>query len=166
MVMNERSLRVSALVLVLLLGALGLGAQTLPGTEAPPIDPVEEEEIESFAIAYIEIQSIQVELNEQINSRLEESTLGAERFYAINEMAQNSGPEDGFPGVSDEELAEYRDVLQDVLTIQESLQNEMVEVVTNEELTTERFNEIIAAIQQDPDLAERVQTYLERETQS
>ncbi len=166
MVMNKRSLRMSALVVVLLLAAVGLGAQTLPGNEPPPIDPVEEEEIESFAIAYIEVQAIQVELNEQIESRLDESTLDAERFYAINEMAQNAGSEEGFPGVDDEELAEYRDVLQDLLSIQESLQNEMVEVVTSEELTTERFNEIIVAMQQDPDLAERVQSYLERETQS
>lgn len=85
----------------------------------------------------------------------------SQRFYELNQTAQQSDPAEGFPGVSDEELSEYQDVLADLIVIQDDMQNQMVAVVQEEDLTVERFNEIIAAVQQDPDFAERVQTYIQ-----
>jgi len=130
--------------------------------EAPPPEPVTEEELQGFAIAYGEIQGIQVELDERMSSTLEGSDMESQRFYELNQMAEESGPTEGLPGVSDEEFSEYQDVLADLIVIQDDMQNQMVAVVREVDLTVERFNEIIVIVQQDPDLAERVQNYIQQ----
>lgn len=160
--------RTAAIVSVLALLALiatGVGAQDLPGMEAPsPAEPVEEDELEDFASAYIEVQGIQSRLDEQMSTRLDSSEIGAERFYTLNQMAQESGStEEGLAGVDEDELAEYREVLDDLLALQDQMQGEMTEALEEEGLSVTRFNEIIAAVQQDPDLAEKAQTYIEEE---
>lgn len=159
-----RSARGLVLLFTLLFATVAIGAQNAPGMDtAPPPEPVTEEELESFAVAYGEIQTIQAELDERTSSALEQSDMESERFYTLNQMAQQSDPADGLPGVSDEELSEYQDVLADLIAIQDEMQGEMVTAVREKELSVERFNEIIVAIQQDPDLAERAQTYIEQQ---
>lgn len=160
---HTRIARGLILLFALLFATVAIGAQTLPGMEeAPPPEPVTEEELQGFAIAYGEIQGIQVELDERMSSTLEGSDMESQRFYELNQMAEESGPTEGLPGVSDEEFSEYQDVLADLIVIQDDMQNQMVAVVREVDLTVERFNEIIVIVQQDPDLAERVQNYIQQ----
>jgi hypothetical protein len=159
---HTRGARGLVLLLLLLLAATGLGAQTLPGMEqAPPAEPVSDGELQDFASAYGEVQVLQQELDLEINSTLEDSEMDPDRFFALNQMAQESDPSEGLPGVSDDELTEYRDLLGDLMAIQETMENRMVSAVEEEDLTVERFNEIIVAIQQDQELAERAQSYIQ-----
>jgi len=146
----------------LLLAAPSLGAQSPPGLEQTgPAEPVEDEELDGFVVAFLEVQDIQSELTERTDERVEESELSVERFYEINQLAQQSDSSNGLAGVDDHELAEYQTVLEDVLEIQNSRQEEMVEVVEEEGLSVDRFNEIMIGIREDEELAARAEHALE-----
>ncbi|MFW5776469.1 MAG: DUF4168 domain-containing protein [Spirochaetota bacterium] len=155
-----------ALVLPLLLAVPSLGAQNAPGLdETGPTEPVEDEELDGFAVAFLKVQEINSELTERTDERVEESELSVERFYEINQLAQQSDSSEGLEGVDDTELAEYQTVLEDVLEIQNSRQAEMVEVVEEEELSVDRFNEIMLGIREDQELAARAEEALEEATE-
>lgn len=150
------------LILPLLLVAPPLASQDAPGSgDTPPMSPVDDVELESFAVAYLDVQELQSEVQEETDGRVEESALGIERFYEIHQLAQQSESSAGLSGVEDDELTEYKAVLEEVIEVQEEKQTEMVEVVEDEGLTVKRFNEIMLGIREDQQLAARAEEALE-----
>ncbi|MFP4114641.1 MAG: DUF4168 domain-containing protein [Spirochaetota bacterium] len=150
-----------ALALPLLLVAPIIGAQSPPGFEqGDEIEPVDDEELEHFVIAFVEVQELQDGLNEMTDERIEESELSERRFYEINEIAQQND-QSALSNVDDDELAEYRTVLDDILEIQNEQQTVMAEAVQEEDLTIERFNRIMLALREDQELAARAEEELQ-----
>ncbi|MFW5684798.1 MAG: DUF4168 domain-containing protein [Spirochaetota bacterium] len=150
-----------ALVLPLLLAAPIIGAQSPPGLEqVDEMEPVGDDELEHFVVAFIEVQEIQEDLNETTDERIEESELSERRFYEINQIAQQND-ESALASVSDDELTEYRTVLEDVLEIQNEQQAVMLDVVEEEDLTVDRFNRIMLALREDQELAARAEDQLQ-----
>ncbi len=150
-----------ALILPLLLVAPVISAQTPPGLE--PVDemePVDEEELEQFVLAFVEVHELQENLNDMTAERIQESELSERRFFEINEFAQQP---DGsaLASVADDELAEYQTVLNDLFEIQNEQQAVMVEVVEEEDLTVDRFNRIMLALREDEELAARTEEQLQ-----
>lgn len=150
-----------ALVIPLLLIAPAVGAQSPPGLEQPEeMEPVADEELEHFVLAFVEVQELQEELGAMTSERIQESDLSEQRFNEINQVAQQSGDSSELSGVDDDELAEYRIVLEDLIEIQNEQSAEMVEVVEDEDLTVDRFNQIMVGMREDQELAARAQEAL------
>jgi len=150
-----------ALVLPLLLVAPIMDAQSPPGSvESGELEPVGDEELEDFVIAFISVQELQNEMNEMTDERISESELDESRFFEINEIAQQSDSSD-LSSIGDDELAEYREVLEDLIEIQNEQQAEMVDAVKAKDLTVDRFNRIMLALRDDSELAGRAEEVLE-----
>ncbi len=153
-----------ALTVPLLLAAVLADAQVSPDfTPNEPAVSVGQEELEEFVVAYLEVREIQEELNEQVDRIVEESELSVERLHEIDQLAQASEAEGSIElsTVEDRELAEYRDVLRSLAVVQEEKQDEMIDAVENEELTVERFNEIVLGVQSDQELRRRTEQALQ-----
>lgn len=162
------TIRTGALALILSLAGLSLFGQQAPGLEVPEpqeIEPVGEDELDGFAVALYEVQVLQAELEEQVGVKLEESVLGEQRFYEINELAQNASGSGDLPGVSDAELIAYQETLRELVETHNEVQERMVDVVHDQDLEIDRFNEIIIALRTDETLLDRLRPRMEELTQ-
>jgi ABC-type transporter Mla subunit MlaD len=90
---------------------------------------------------------------------VQEQGLSAERFVEIARSQQNpeEQPEES---VSQEELENFQEASSQIAQIQEDLQSQLQEAVRTEGLEVQRFNEIFAAVRQNPQLMEKVQQML------
>lgn len=158
-VKRQRMRRIAAVTVVVfaLLGVPAAVAQnTSPGgsNQAPQID-VSQEELEQFAAALEEVQTIRQEMVENTQGAVADSSLDESRFQELYRSDQG-GPAPS-EEASDQEQAEYDRVMGEIQQIQQQSNEEMVEAVQGEGLEVQRFNQIAQAIQQSPDLQQRFQ---------
>ncbi len=165
---HHKARRLMTAVLLLMFAALGAAAQDLPGIPQPgleEIEPVTDDELETFAAAFNEVQALQSELDSEMNETLNESDLDPQRFFEINELVQQTTPGTELPGVGDEELAAYEATFERLIDVQYEIQMRMVEAVLDHDMDIDRFNEIAMAIQFDETLLNRLRPYLEEEVE-
>lgn len=158
--------RIAAVTAIFGLAAFAAAAQEEPGFGFPgetEIEPVAQDELEDFAVAFYEVQILQTQLDEEVNETLDESELDVQRFYEINEVAQGADGETDLPGVSDDELVAYQDTLRELIDIQTVIQTRMIEAVEDQDMEVDRFNEIIVALRTDEELVERLRPHLEEQ---
>lgn len=144
------------LATLLILGATGTTMAQTADAEAPdsPAGQVSLDELERYAVAYLEVRAQRVQLDREIGVLIARSGLSRERLYEIQEA--------GVDGIPEDDASEYRRVIERVETLQQRFRARMGAVVRQEDLTLERFNGITRALNADPDLAERAQAQLDR----
>ncbi|MFP4508792.1 MAG: DUF4168 domain-containing protein [Spirochaetaceae bacterium] len=167
-----RKIRRTIVILVLLtLTAGGAFAQFAPEGEAPQGNPpqpglapspepvevtLEDGELEQFARALIEVQIIQQDAQVAIQEVLDESDFDMMRFQEIH---QSMMMEQGLPeNVDESEEEEYETVLNEIQDVEMDAAADMEDAVVDQDLAVERFNEIAAAVPQDNELAEELNT--------
>jgi hypothetical protein len=163
---RRSAMRVCTVMLLLVFATFTAVAQEPPGMMLPEpeeIEPVTDEELETFASAFNDVQVLQAELDAQMNEALDASELGSQRFLEINELVQRTTPGEEIPGVSDEEFAAYEEIFDYLINVQYEIQMKMVEAVLDRDMDIERFNEIAMAVQFDAELLERLRPYLAEE---
>lgn len=150
-------------------------AQPAPPTQAQPTPPtqaqpqpaaeVSSEDIEKFARAIAQLQTIQQETQTELLQIVEGQGLTPDRFNEIAEAQQN--PE-AAPAVeiSDEELQSFEQAASEITAIRQQTQARFQEAVQAEGLAVEQFNQILAAVQQDPALQQEVEQILRSEPAS
>lgn len=144
-----------SLVMALMLPAAGFAQQQPPEPESsPPSTAVSEEEIRQFAAAVTGVREIQSRAEQEIDGIIEESELTRERFVEILESAEAEE-------LTGSEQQAFNSAVEKITTAQTRLQQSMIEAVGDAGLTLQRFDEILAAVQADPALAERMRPYLE-----
>jgi hypothetical protein len=147
---------VTVVILAILAVPAAVAQNTSPGgsNQAQQMD-VSEEELEQFAAALENVQSIRQEMVEDTQGAVADSSLDESRFQELY-RADQGGPAPS-EGASDQEAAEYDRVMQEIQQIQQQSNQEMVQAVREEGLEVQRFNQIAQAIQQSPDLQQRFQ---------
>ena len=111
-----------------------------------------DEELEMFVDAAIEIMPLQQEAQEKMIEEVEDSGLSLERFNTILE-AQSRGMESD---ATEEEIESVRSTLVSLEEIQVDYQGKIDEQIEKSGITPEKFEEIFARYQQDPDLQMRI----------
>lgn len=148
------------MVALILLSALvavpGLFAQSSGQSAAADVS---DQELEQFAAALENVQSIRQEMVQETQGVVADSSLEESRFQEMY-RAENGGPAPS-EQPSDAEQEEFASVMQQIQTIQQESNQAMVSAVEDEGLGVQRFNQIAQAIQQSPELQQRFQ-----ETQS
>lgn len=150
-------------------------AQPTPPTEAQPASPVQaqpqpaaevsSEDIEKFARAIAQLQTIQQETQTELLQIVEGQGLTPDRFNEIAEAQQN--PEAATDvEISDEELQSFEQAANEITAVRQQTQTRFQEVVQAEGLEVEQFNQILAAVQQDPALQQEVEQILRAEPTS
>ncbi len=140
---------------LLLQAAASMSAQ--PDLGDDPVSPAGDvtlEELEDFAVAYLEVRVLRAQLDRQINRLISRSGLDRERLSEIQE--------NGLTGVPEREARSYEVLMDQSETVQESYHERMVAAVRATDLSTGRFSTINRALNADRDLAERAQAQIDR----
>lgn len=142
---------VVALIMLMIAGA-PVAAQSSGSGQAAEIS---REELVDFVAALEEVQSLQQEMATTSQQSVQDSEMGEARFQELFQ-AQQSGQSPATPP-SDAEQAEFDALIQQLQQIQQESNQLMVEAVQDEGLDVQRFNTIARAVQQNPELMERLQ---------
>lgn len=174
MLQNKRQTVLIVLALLLLPAVIVFGQQSDPGAPAPGQGQdisVSDQEVEKFVAAFMEIQSIQQNVQMEIGTIIQDSSFSQERFLEIYQAQQqsaqgNSDPEQS-PDLSSQEEEAYEQTLSQINQVQQGMQSRMETAIQEEELAVGRFNQIYGALSQSPEIQERVRSELqEQQSQS
>ncbi|AFG36433.1 DUF4168 domain-containing protein [Spirochaeta africana] len=146
-----------SLMVLLAFAAAPLSAQQFPAQD-PPEQDFSDAEIEAFAAALVEIETIQSSMQQELNDIIENGSMDSERFYELHShftQTQGTLPED----ISSSEEAEFQETFQALVAAEETTQTQMIDAVESEGLDVETFNSIVAVAQQNPELWEEIQSH-------
>jgi len=159
--------------LITLLFAVGLPARAQTTTEqapasqepasqepAAPQKEVSSEELQRFANAVKQILTIEQDYQGRMAQAVENTGLSAERYIEIRK-SQDSSTAQPSAEMSQEEKQNYEQANAQVTQLVQEADSKKKEAVQAQGLDLQRFNEIFAAIQQDPSLQQQVQQMIQ-----
>lgn len=147
---------VGTLSLFILLSG-NLVAQELPSQqEDTQTADVSDKELEDFVDAYAGVQEIQQDINQEITQIVDKSDLSQQEFQNMYQ-AQTTGNQSAMSDMSESKKQSFSEVMNKVNSLQEEQQDDMVAVIEDYDMSVKRFNNIIAAIQQDSNLYKKFQ---------
>lgn len=153
---------------LLSLGSFPAYSQTLSSPSVPSSvlaqaaasSEVSPEELEKFAEALKQLLAIEAEAKQRMTQAVQEEGLTPERFVQIERSKQGESSASA-AGVSAEEQQKYDNALAKVREISQEIRAKQYAAVQSQGLEVERFQEIIAAVQQNPELGQQVQQMLQ-----
>src|SRR5690554_6408702 len=134
------------LLFVAILGSLSVFSQEE--------EKVSDVELDKFAVAYINLQAQNQEAQEELMAIIEKEGLPLDRFNAI----QKSNMENTKVEASDSEIKMHAKITVKIQELQPTLEAKAMEGIKSSGLTVEQFEEMVAVIQQDQALQQRLQT--------
>lgn len=121
-------------------------------------DKVSDTELTNFANAYTEIQGVNEKAQEEMTTVIQESGMEITTFNMMYEASQTQVvPE----GVSQKDAKKFEEVVTEIQKMQPKFQKEMEEVIFDNNLTIERYQQVVAQLQTDPELQQKLQTRLQ-----
>ncbi|PSO80286.1 MAG: hypothetical protein BRC49_05590 [Cyanobacteria bacterium SW_10_48_33] len=161
-----RSILAGSVALILLvsgsLPALAQTQQTAPQfqqQEAPQIE-ISQEELQQFAGVVEKLQGIQEESFQGMSEAIQDEGLTTKQFSAILQSQQNPDSEQTTKA-GEQELQQFEQARARLAEIQKETQSQMQEVVEDEGLEVQRFNQILAAIRNNPELQQQIQQIIQ-----
>ncbi|HSI68743.1 MAG TPA: DUF4168 domain-containing protein [Gillisia sp.] len=140
----------------------GLFVGTTAIAQTPQLPPQQQQqqqvnvtdaELEKFAEAYQGIQVAQQEAQKKMISAVEEQGMEIGAFNDIHQAKmQNQEVE-----ASQEDLQKHAKAVEKIEQMQPAIQAEMEEIITGADLTIEKYEQIAAAMQTNPELLQRLQ---------
>lgn len=121
-------------------------------------EEVSTEELKQFASALQEVQTINQQVQQKMINAVEEEGLEVQRYKEIMQAQQDPNQE---ANATNEELKQFETAIQEVGELQAKAEQEMEAKIIAEDLTINRYREILALIQNDPELQQRIQKYLQ-----
>ncbi len=122
-------------------------------------DDFSDSELEGFANAVVQIMSIQQQGQQQMMGKIEEADMTVERFNEITIQVQEMGVDQ--VEMAEEEAEVFIMLSEEIEQIQIDLEEIMIGAIEEEGITIEKYEEIMTAYQQNPELQQRVQQLLE-----
>lgn len=121
-----------------------------------PQTKVSQEELQKFANAVKKLQPIQQQAQTQVAQVIKQQNLSEQRFGEIYQSSRNPQAQPTAK-VTPEERKKFAQASTQIQKIQESTQTKMEQAVKGEGLEIPQFNQIFAAIRQNPELLQKVQ---------
>jgi hypothetical protein len=145
--------RFISLVLFVMISGIGTFAQTNEGQD------ISDQELKQFASAFQQIQVVNQEAQQEMAKAVEEEGLEIQRYVEIQQAEQDSSQE---TTVTDDEMKKYERASTKIEEIHVEAQQNMVEKITDEGLSIDRYQEIATAVQHDPVLQQKLQEYMQQ----
>lgn len=120
-------------------------------------DALSEKEMAQFAEVFIDIQSISEDARGKMVKALDDVGMGAERFNEIQQMAQD--PENELT-LSEEEEMQLQKANQSLQEIQMGAQQEMQKAIVDKGMSVEKYQQIAAQVQTNPELQQKIQSMM------
>jgi len=151
----------SSSALVVLLAGLSAQAQTqAPASQPKQVAPqanVSPQELQRFTNAIKQLQAIQQQSRTEMVQAVQRQGLSEQRFVQIYQAQQN--PQSASK-ISQQEKQNFEKAITQIKAIQQQTQPKMQQAVKSQGLEVERFNQILASVQQNPALQQKVQEML------
>lgn len=136
------------------------GQEMPQGQEAPKTD-VSSEDLQKFASAVKQIQTIQQSYQGKMAQAVEAEGLTQQRYMEIQQAQANPSAQPSSE-ISSEDKQKYEQANNKVAELEQQAETEMKQAVQSQGLDIQRFNEIFAAIQQDPSLQQQVREMIQK----
>lgn len=153
----------AAIFALLLAGSLPAQAQSqqaAPSPQAPaPQVQIDPKELQKFSKAVKQLQVIQEKSVTQMRQVVERQGLSEQRFMQIYQAQRN--PSKPATKVTPVEQQNFEQASTRLKKIQQETQSKMMQVVEKEGLNVERFNQIMAAVRQNPSLQQQVRQMIQ-----
>ncbi len=127
--------------------------------QAEDID-ISDEELERFVSAIVSAQELQMESQEEMMQIIEEEGISVDLYNQITQ-AQQMGQSEEEIGASAEDMENYNNALERIMEIEAELEPKMAEAIEDAGMDMERYQEINMAVQQSPELQQRIQRELQ-----
>ncbi len=118
-----------------------------------------DEALQQFANAVVQVISIQQQGQNEMIEAIEEHDMNVQRFNEINMQAQQMPLED--VEATDEEIENFQKANEAVEQVQIELEDVLIGTIEEEGLSIDKYEEIMAEYQQNPELQQRVQELME-----
>jgi hypothetical protein len=148
--------KMSFSVIIFLFGITGIFAQLSQQPEQPT--EVSDTELKQFASVYAKIQSINEQLQHKMVTEVQKEGLDIQKFNEILNAQQDPDKE---VDASEEELEKFAAANKSIKQIQNQGQKDTEKVITDNKLTVPRYQEIMRAVQSDPELQTKLQKLIE-----
>ncbi|RIV32895.1 DUF4168 domain-containing protein [Flagellimonas lutimaris] len=139
-----------------------IGASSLSQVNAQEQVEVTDAELNKIASAFQGIQKVNMEAQQQVIKKVEESGFDANRF---NELYQASASPEKTANASDEEKERFGKVMNEIQQMQAGFTEKIEEIISNEGMSIERYQTIAMALQSDTELQGRLRTMLAEQPQ-
>lgn len=118
-------------------------------------------ELQQFAQIIEKLYTIEQETTQEIVQIIKQEGMSVDRFNAIVKWKKDpqEAPE---PSVSDTEMENFKKAVTKIAQLQEQADTKIKAVFQSQELQVERFNQILEAVREDPNLQGQVQQILEK----
>lgn len=134
--------------------SLSLFAQMPPvqGQQQEVRTDFDEEEIEKFVEANLEVTKVQQKAEQQAMEIISENDLEVDRFNEIVAIQQGQSDEEA----TEEELAAFNAAAQKIMANNQKTQEEMTKVLNENGVSEEKYQQIMMAYQQDEEFRAKV----------
>ncbi len=139
-----------------------MGASAFSQVSAQEQVEVTDAELDKIVSAFQGIQKVNMEAQQQVMKKVEESGFDANRF---NELYLASASPEQTVDASDEEKERFGKVMAEIQQMQVGFTEKIEEIITNEGMSIERYQTIAMALQSDTELQGRLRTKLAEQPQ-
>ncbi|MFW6227254.1 MAG: DUF4168 domain-containing protein [Bacteroidota bacterium] len=137
--------------LIMLFSFISLSAFAQSGEE------VTDQEIKQFAAAFQKVQEVDQQTQQKMIKAIQDEGIDVQRFNEIQQAQQDPNQE---VDATSEEMNKYESVSKELEQIQGQAQQKMQEIITEEGLTIQRYQEVAAAIQASQELQQKLQEHM------
>lgn len=118
---------------------------------------ISDADLAKFAEAYKAVQIENRELQQEMVAYMKKEGMEVQRFQAIQQASVNPNQEvEATPA----EMKSYKKVVAKVQEMQPQLQEDMMSIIQDKGLSIERYQQIGAALQQNPELQQKLQNLM------
>ncbi len=123
-------------------------------------DKVTDKELTNFANAFTEIQMVNQNAQSEMVKVIQDSGMQVETFNALYQATQSPTPI--IPeGVSQEDAENFETVATKIEQMQPKFQKQMEDAISENDLSVERYQQMIAMLQTDEKLQQKLQSKLQ-----
>ncbi len=119
-------------------------------------------DMEMFASAFQEVQSVNQEIQNEMVGAIEEEGLDVQQFNQIQQATQAEGED---TEISEEDMAKYQKSMEAIQKVQTEAQDKMKKVIEESGMSMEKYQEIMRAVQEDPAIQAKLQKMMESQGQ-
>ncbi|MCP9201016.1 DUF4168 domain-containing protein [Gramella sp. GC03-9] len=143
----------SSLLFVLAIGNLSMNAQNQPMPQQEKIE-VSDSELSEFAQVFQQIRMVNQEAQQEMIAVVQEEEFELKRFNEIHQAKMNPQQE---IETTEAEDKKYKVVVDELQTIQPKYQEKIETVISDSDLSMERYQQLAMALRSDQSLQQRLQ---------
>lgn len=158
--MKSQSIASGILATTFALFAVPVHAQFEMPQQPPSQIEVTDSELELFIDASMNAQSVQAQSQQEMIAIVDEEGIEVSTYNEIMQAQQMGQPLDDL-GVSEEEIEKFESAHEQIQEVEVRMERDLAQAIEDEGMEMDRFQEINMAIQQDPELQQRIQQMIQ-----